>query len=408
MQGGPLRLFSLRAVFFTVVALAVSLGVVASASAEQPGWALPGKPSLSGEARVGATLKGEAGQIYCNPGCTHVTDEWLSCTGASAGGADRPPGAHHDPNQRAPGCVTRAASGPGTYVVRPEDAGRYIQYHAIAHNVDCGEVRSDGTQECAPSQGDGYSPTIGPIAAAPPATPPPATPPPPPPAPPPATVAAPQNTERPAITGEAVEGSTLSASPGSWQPATPAPTFLYQWLRCSTALRGCQAIAGATTATYQLVRADVGARIVVGVTALNAGGTSPVIHSLRTAKVVAASGTQASTQVVGVKSLGAEQQLVVGTVTGPRLIRTRAGIVLRIAIQETRGLPVRGAIVEAFDNAGATIPVKRTTGSRGVAILRIKPESTDMPRRLVLTIIASKSANDTLVAAKRIVLRSSL
>lgn len=398
-----MRLFSLRIALVTVIAL-VSLGIVASASAERPGWALPGKPSVSGDARVGATLTGAAGQIICNPACTGVTDEWLSCTGASAGGADRPPGAHHDPNQRAPGCETRPASGPGRYVVRPEDAGRYIQYHAIAHNVDCGDVRSDGTQECNPSQGHGYSPTIGPIAGAP------ATPPPPP-TPPPATVAAPRNTERPAITGEAVEGSTLTASPGTWQPASPTPTFVYQWQRCSAALKGCQPIAGATASTYQLVRADVGARIVVGVTARNAGGASPVIHSPVTAKVVAASGAsggQPTAQVVGVKSLGPEQQLAVGTITGPRLIRTRSGIVLRVAVRDTRGLLVRGAIVEAFDSAGATIPVKRTTGSRGVAVLRIRPESTDVPSRLVLTIIAAKSPTDTLVAAKRIVLRSSL
>jgi hypothetical protein len=200
-----LRLFSFRLAFLCILSFAVSLGVVASAGAEQPGWALPGKPSISGEARVGATLSGQVGQIICNPGCTHTTDEWLSCTGASAGGADRPPGAHHDANQQAPGCVVRAGSGPGTYVVKPEDAGRYIQYHATAHNIDCGDVRSDGTQECNASRGDGYSPTIGPISGAPASPPPPTAPPPP--APPPATiVAAPTNTAPPTISGDAVEG----------------------------------------------------------------------------------------------------------------------------------------------------------------------------------------------------------
>jgi hypothetical protein len=394
------RLSSFRIGLICILAFAVSLGIVASANAEHPGWALPGKPGISGEARVGATLTGQVGQLACQPECTHTTDEWLSCTGASSGGADRPPGAHNDENQRAPGCVVRPASGPGTYVVRPEDAGRYIQFHATAHSMDCGQVRSDGTQECGPSQGHGYSPTVGPIAAAPVTPPPPAT-------PPPAAVAAPRNTALPTITGEAVEGETLTASPGSWEGN---PTFAYQWLRCSTALKGCQDISGATEVSYQLVRSDVGARLIVRVTARNAGGSS-VFHSARTAKVAAASGStggQTSAQVVSVQSLGANQQLAVGTITGPRIIRTTAGIVLRVAVRDSRGLLVRGAIVEAFDSAGATVPVKRTTGSRGVAVLRIKPESTDVPSRLTLTIIASKSAVDPLVAAKRVVLRSTL
>jgi hypothetical protein len=181
-------------------------------------------------------------------------------------------------------------------------------------------------------------------------------------------------------------------------------------MRCSTALRGCQDIAGATGVSYEVVRADVGARILVRVTARNAGGTFP-FHSARTAKVAAASaasGGQTGAQVVSASSLGPTEQLAVSAVSGPRLIRTRAGIVLRITVAESRGLLVRGATVETFDSAGATIPVKKTTGARGVAVLRIKPRSTDLPGRIVLTIIASKSSTDPLVAARRVVLRINL
>jgi hypothetical protein len=85
---------------------------------------------------------------------------------------------------------------------------------------------------------------------------------------------APVNTAPPTISGTAAQGQTLTASPGSWT-GSPPPTFGFQWQRCNTAGSNCANIAAATAPTYPLTAADVGATIVVVVTATNSGGSTP-------------------------------------------------------------------------------------------------------------------------------------
>lgn len=64
----------------------------------------------------------------------------------------------------------------------------------------------------------------------------------------------------PTVSGTFRKGHLLTAKPGAW---TPAPTKLrYTWFR------GTSPIAGATSRTHTLVRADVGKRIRVRVTAV--------------------------------------------------------------------------------------------------------------------------------------------
>lgn len=53
----------------------------------------------------------------------------------------------------------------------------------------------------------------------------------------------------PAISGTAEQGQALTTSAGSWS-GTPAPSYSYQWERCDGAGGECQAIAGATAASY--------------------------------------------------------------------------------------------------------------------------------------------------------------
>ncbi len=89
-------------------------------------------------------------------------------------------------------------------------------------------------------------------------------------------VPAPENTGRPAVSGSARVGRTLTAKPGSW---TPRPTALgYQWLRNGKAVRG------ATKASYVVSRADVGRKLAVRVTARSSGGSTTATSAAVTAR----------------------------------------------------------------------------------------------------------------------------
>jgi hypothetical protein len=106
------------------------------------------------------------------------------------------------------------------------------------------------------------------------------SPPPPPPSPP-------SNTASPTISGTPQQGSTLTASTGSW---TNNPTsYAYQWRDCTTS--GCSNIGGATSSTYTLTSSDVGDKIDVVVTATNAGGSGSATSS----QVGPVTGSSAST-----------------------------------------------------------------------------------------------------------------
>ena len=91
---------------------------------------------------------------------------------------------------------------------------------------------------------------------------------------------APVSTAAPAITGTAQDGSTLTASPGSWSGAPTA--YAYSWSRCGTT---CVVVG--TAATYAVTAADVGSTLRVAVSATNAQG-STTATSAPTAPVTAA------------------------------------------------------------------------------------------------------------------------
>jgi glucose/arabinose dehydrogenase len=80
----------------------------------------------------------------------------------------------------------------------------------------------------------------------------------------------PTSTRPPAISGLSRQGRTLTATTGTWS-GSPL-TFAYAWLRCAGGR--CAAIGGATGSAYTLTALDVGSRIVVRVTASNAGGSA--------------------------------------------------------------------------------------------------------------------------------------
>jgi len=85
----------------------------------------------------------------------------------------------------------------------------------------------------------------------------------------------------PTVTGDAIVGSTLTATLGSWDD--PSATLDFVWRRCDSS-GSCTTIDGANGLTYTLTAADVGYTIRVRVTATNEGG-STVARSTLTAAV---------------------------------------------------------------------------------------------------------------------------
>jgi hypothetical protein len=79
------------------------------------------------------------------------------------------------------------------------------------------------------------------------------------------------STVQPAMSGKAVQGQTLSVTPGGW--TSSAASVSYAWQRCNANGRICTPIAGAVAATYVPVAADVGDAVVAVVTATASGKT---------------------------------------------------------------------------------------------------------------------------------------
>jgi hypothetical protein len=97
--------------------------------------------------------------------------------------------------------------------------------------------------------------------------------------------AAPTSKAPPTISGSAVVGQTLTASTGSW--SGPVSSYAYQWLRCDAFGNSCSSVAGATSASYSPLAADVGSTLRVSVAASNRYGSS-VATSSPTSAVAAA------------------------------------------------------------------------------------------------------------------------
>jgi hypothetical protein len=83
--------------------------------------------------------------------------------------------------------------------------------------------------------------------------------------------APPANVEPPSITGTARVGEALTARNGTWDNAPT--TFRFRWLRCNQSGSSCIELA-ADGQSYRLAQADVGHRMRVRVTAVNADGSN--------------------------------------------------------------------------------------------------------------------------------------
>ena len=201
-------------------------------------------PSVSGSAVSGQLLSASPGTWTGSPTPT-LTYQWQRCdtTGAN--------------------CLPIAGATTQTYTLTATDVGSTIRIAVTATNT---------------------AGTAGPIQSAPTAV---------------VTAASvpPQNVSAPSVSGSAVSGQLLSASPGTWT-GSPTPTLTYQWQRCDTTGANCLPIAGATTQTYTLTATDVGSTIRIAVTATNTAGTAGPIQSAPTAVVTASGGVGPSTPVL--------------------------------------------------------------------------------------------------------------
>ena len=178
--------------------------------------------------------------------------------------------------------------------------------------------------------------------------------------------------DAPQVSGNAVVGSTLTASAGSWSLASP--TVTYHWLRDGSL------IAGARSSSYSLIAADAGRNISVRVTAAQAG-FAPVSVTIpaRSVRPAALRATEAPA-VTGTARLGAT-------------VRASAGAWSAAGVSVTHqwlrdGNPIKGATASTYTlkraDVGKRISV-RATGSLaghddGVAVSKKKKVAKGKPK----------------------------
>jgi len=133
----------------------------------------------------------------------------------------------------------------------------------------------------------------------------------------------PSNTAEPAISGRAEQGVRLSAARGTWTGTSPI-SYAFQWVRCGADGGepdggNCTIISGATGDRYRLTSADVGSRMRVRVTAMNADG-SRTAASNPTAVVVGPPVNTSTPVVRGTMTNGQTVTADPGTWTGKQPI----------------------------------------------------------------------------------------
>jgi hypothetical protein len=185
---------------------------------------------------------------------------------------------------------------------------------------------------------------------------------------------APVNIGTPTISGTPQELQTLSADHGTW---SNSPTsYAYAWSRCDKNGGTCAAIAGATSATYPLVQADVGSTLRATVTATNAGGptTATTVPTAVIAAAPAPTGCPSSgTGVIQVGDVSAPARLTIDqqTITPGVVTPTAQTIQAHFRVTACGGRPVQGALVyvTAVPYNQYSVPPEGTTGADGSVTL---------------------------------------
>jgi hypothetical protein len=165
----------------------------------------------------------------------------------------------------------------------------------------------------------------------------------PPPPPPPA------NLTPPTISGSAQDGSTLTASTGSWS-GTPT-AYAYQWERCDSGGANCGGISGATFSSYLAQPADVGSTLVAVVTASNSAGSASAAAAPSAIVAAAPSPptpppamqTQTFSGSLNAKNPSRSFRVAVGAGTATAQLSFSRCSTLSVALNTSSGLPVASA-----------------------------------------------------------------
>ena len=199
-------------------------------------------------------------------------------------------------------------------------------------------------------------------------------------------VGPPVNTSTPTIEGTLVDGSVVTANPGSWSGRQPIQ-FSYRWVRCNTGGGACVSIGGANGRTYQLRPADVGHKVRFYVTAKNAiasrtalSGESAIVTEPLPAGAVKLPSGEIS---IPVASIPRDQRMLVAQVTfTPSFVRSRTRpITVRVKVQDTRGYVVRDALVFVRSTPRVTTGATQPTAIDGTVTFQLTPLATFPARR---------------------------
>ena len=204
-----------------VAALAAATTGIFAAVASAAAPVNTASPTISGTAKVGSTLTANDGTWSNSP--TSFSYQWQRCASDGRGCGD----------------ITSATS--KSYSPVTGDVGHALRVVVTATNADGHASATSGATDPVNSANG------------------------------------PSNSVRPAVSGSAVIGGSLTVSNGTWSP-TPT-SFSRQWQRCDSDGSNCINISGATGQSYGVRADDVGHRIRALVTARTSAGQTTVASS---------------------------------------------------------------------------------------------------------------------------------
>jgi hypothetical protein len=304
---------AVKARIASIAVLAAAVTAIAAVSATAAAGAAPtssSPPTIAGKFQVNETVTATNGSWAGSP--TQFTYQWQRCNNAGTG------------------CVSIAGATSKSYKLGSDDVNHTLVVLVTAANAE-GKATA----------GSDASPIVS-------------------------SAEAPRNTQRPAISGTAQVGETLTVSEGSWTGGVRS--YTYQWQRCGADGNDCADVPGATAKTYGVRSQDSGKTVRVEVTAENGAGKTTV-NTDRSAQVKPA-GTPApspATSCDGARTIAAANlqlptRLLIDRFTFEPSVVTLSTtqFVARVHVADTCGRAVSGA------NLWATaIPYNQTTTERG-------------------------------------------